>query len=62
MPSVQELRNIAEECLGLARKAKTDKERDLFSRMAQTWLETATRLESSHQPLQPGIFRTDLSM
>ena len=61
MPSSQGYRIIAEECLGLARKAKTDKERDLFSQMAQTWLETAERADSFQQPRQPELSDTDLT-
>lgn len=47
MPSIQEFRDLAEESLSWAQLAKTDKERDLFLRIARSWRETAARFESS---------------
>jgi hypothetical protein len=47
MPSVEEYRQYAEECLGWAKHAKTDTERDLFLKMAEDWLRAATLLGAS---------------
>jgi hypothetical protein len=43
--SPKELREYADECIGWARSARTDNERDIFLQMARTWIEAATRLE-----------------
>ena len=45
MSSPKELREYADECIGWARSARTDNERDIFLQMARTWIEAATRLE-----------------
>ena len=51
MPSVEEYRQYADECLGWAKQAKTDFERDLFLKMAADWLRAATLLGASATPL-----------
>jgi hypothetical protein len=51
MPSVEEYRQYAEECLGWAKQAKTDFERDLFLKMAEDWLRAATLLGAPAAPL-----------
>jgi hypothetical protein len=43
----KEYREYADECLGWAKTAKSDREREIFLQMAQTWLEAATRAENS---------------
>jgi hypothetical protein len=43
--SPKELRSYADECLGWARTARSDKEREIFLMMARTWLEAAERME-----------------
>ena len=50
MPSVEEYRQYADECLGWAKQAKTDSERDLFIEMAEDWLRAATLLGASGTP------------
>ena len=45
--SPKELREYADECIGWARSARTDNERDIFLQMARTWTEAATRLEGT---------------
>jgi hypothetical protein len=39
--SAKEFREYADECLGWAKTAKSDKERKIFLQMAQAWLEAA---------------------
>jgi hypothetical protein len=48
--AAQEYRENAEECVGWARTARTDKERAIFLQMARTWIEAAERLESHPPP------------
>jgi hypothetical protein len=43
--SAKELRENANECLGWARTAKTEREREIFLQMARAWTEAAMRLE-----------------
>jgi hypothetical protein len=45
MCSVKELRTYAEEHLDWARTARTDRERDIFLKMAKAWLEVAQKAE-----------------
>lgn len=48
MCSVEELQTYAEEHLDWARTARTDRERDIFLKMAQAWLEVSVvRLEGA---------------
>ena len=43
--SAKEFRDNAEECIGWARTAHSDKEREIFLQIARTWMEAAERLE-----------------
>jgi hypothetical protein len=43
--SAKEFRDNAEECIGWARTAHSDKEREIFLQIARTWIEAAERLE-----------------
>jgi hypothetical protein len=45
MDTPEHYRAYAEECLGWARTAKTDREREIFIEMARTWLKAAARFE-----------------
>jgi hypothetical protein len=45
---VKELRENAEECMGWARSARSDKERSIFLQMARAWSEVAVRRETAH--------------
>ena len=40
--SVEEYRAYADECFGWAKTARTERERQIFLEMAQTWLQAAT--------------------
>jgi hypothetical protein len=44
--SAKEFREYADECLGWAKTAKSDKERKTFLQMAQAWLEAADLSET----------------
>jgi hypothetical protein len=44
--SVEELRAYADEHLGWAKTARTDRERNIFLQMAKTWLEAAAMVRS----------------
>ena len=41
MPSAKEYREYVDECIGWAKSAETDYERDIFLQMAKGWLEAA---------------------
>jgi hypothetical protein len=43
--SSKEFRDFVDECLGWAKTAKSDNERDIFLQMAQFWLEATIRSE-----------------
>jgi hypothetical protein len=45
MDTPDHYRTYADECLGWARTAKTDREREIFIEMARTWLNAAARFE-----------------
>jgi hypothetical protein len=45
VPSPKECRQYADECIGRARAARSEKERDIFLEMARTWLGAALNLE-----------------
>jgi hypothetical protein len=45
--SAKEFREYADECLGWAKTAKSDKERKTFLQMAQAWLEAADLSETA---------------
>ncbi len=49
MLSAKEYRELADECLGWARTAKSDKERRIFLQMAEAWLEVAARRVAQNQ-------------
>ena len=51
MSSAAEYRELAEECLGWARTARSDRERRIFLQMAEAWLDAATRSEKNARPL-----------
>ena len=56
MCSMKELRTYAEEHLDWVRTARTDRERDIFLKMAKAWLEVAARLEgASPLPGSPSL-------
>jgi hypothetical protein len=39
--TADEYRSYADECIGWAKSAKTDRERQIFIQMAETWLRAA---------------------
>jgi hypothetical protein len=41
MESAEQFREYAEECLGWAKTARSDQERETFLQMARTWMEVA---------------------
>jgi hypothetical protein len=41
MPSAKEYREYVDECIGWAKTAETDHERDIFLQMAKAWMEAA---------------------
>jgi len=45
MKTISEYRRHAEECDALAKRAKTTEERDMISKMAETWRMLADRRE-----------------
>ncbi len=52
-----EYRENAEECLGWARTARSDKERGIFLQMAQAWTEAATRRERRYSVMHAELER-----
>jgi hypothetical protein len=46
MPSAEEYRRFAEECLEMARLSKDDRTRAILSQMAQVWFRLATEKEN----------------
>jgi hypothetical protein len=51
--SVEELRAYADEHLGWAKTARTDRERNIFLQMAKTWLEAAAQVDSRMPLTEP---------
>ena len=49
--SVNEYRDYADECMGWAKTAKSDRERAIFIQMAQTWLDAAILRDEKEHPL-----------
>ena len=49
MLSAKEYRELADECLGWARTAKSDKEHRIFLQMAEAWLEVVARRVAQNQ-------------
>ena len=47
--TAQEYRENAEECIGWARTARSDREREIFLQMARTWLGAAEQLEAAER-------------
>jgi ribosomal protein L17 len=41
MPTAKEYREYVDECIGWAKSAETDDERDIFLQMAKSWMEAA---------------------
>jgi hypothetical protein len=41
MPTAKEYREYVDECIGWAKSAETDYERDIFLQMAKSWMEAA---------------------
>ncbi len=52
--SANEYREYAEECMGWAKTARSDKERVTFIEMAKTWLEAAVLAERADSPSANG--------
>ena len=46
--SAKEFRENAEECIGWARSARSDRERQIFLQVAQAWLDAAAHRERLH--------------
>jgi hypothetical protein len=57
MASAEEFRDYADECLGWAKTAKSDREREIFLQMARTWLEAAAiasgKITGAKSAIQP---------
>ena len=53
MSKSAEFREYADECMGWAKTAKSDRERETFLQMAKTWLEAAVRLEAAERHNRP---------
>jgi hypothetical protein len=53
MSSAKEYREYADECMGWAKSAKTDHERDLFLQMAKAWMDAALIARGALSPLKP---------
>jgi hypothetical protein len=49
--SAKQYREFADECLGWAKTARSDRERRIFLQMAETWLEAAA-LAEQHEKRQ----------
>jgi hypothetical protein len=52
MPTAEEYRRYADECLAWAKQAVTDSERETYLQMAQDWLRAATLAEMPSIPNQ----------
>ena len=61
MSSAKEFRDNAEECIGWARTARSDREREIFLQMARTWIEAAERLEMLAPPSTQGAVNQNLA-
>ena len=61
MSTADEYRAYADECFGWAKTSKTDREREIFLQMAQTWLAASVRanggdhLSKSIEQSVPGV-------
>jgi hypothetical protein len=47
--SVREFQGFADECLGWAKTAKSDRERDIFLKMAESWIRAAILADSGQR-------------
>jgi hypothetical protein len=47
--SAKEFRDNANECMGWARTARSDRERAIFQQMAETWLQAAARVDGRQE-------------
>jgi len=52
--SAKEYREFADECMGWAKTARSDREREIFLQMAQTWLWAADRADGKTNLSIPG--------
>jgi predicted ATPase len=52
---VNEFRENAEECIGWAQTARSDRERQIFLQMAEAWMEAAARREHPHVVVRPEL-------
>ena len=52
--SAKEYREFAEECMGWAKTARSEQERQIFLQMAQTWLWAAARSDGDTTVPFPG--------
>ena len=55
MTTAKDYREFADECLGWAKTAKSDRERRIFLQMAEAWLNVAARLEARDRALRPTL-------
>jgi hypothetical protein len=49
MESAREFQAFADECLGWAKTAKSERERETFLKMAETWIRAAILAESGQR-------------
>ena len=49
MATAKEYREYADECMGWAKNARSDRERAIFVQMANTWLQAAVVWETRHE-------------
>ena len=57
--SAREYREFADECMGWAKTARSERERQIFLQMAQTWLWAAARLEGDGSVQFPGYAKPE---
>jgi hypothetical protein len=60
--SAREYREFADECMGWAKTARSEQERQIFLQMAQTWLWAAARLDGDTSFPFPGYAKTERPM
>jgi hypothetical protein len=61
MSQAAEYRTFADECLGWAKTARSERERNIFLQMAQTWLNAAVLAEGrAAQESSPGAAEQQL--
>jgi hypothetical protein len=59
MSSAKEFRKYADECMGWAKTARSNQEREIFLQMARTWMQAAVLARDA--PAQPEQKRTDVA-